>query len=93
VGDRQAFKATVRYWRPEQAAGLAVIDLPPDVAAALGGLKQMRVAGAINGTPFTSNTMPAGAGRLAMSMSRKLLDSVQAAVGDEVEVEVGRLDP
>jgi hypothetical protein len=92
MGDGRAFRATVRYWRPKQASGLAVIDLPPEAIAALGGLKQMRVRGLINGLAFTSNTMPAGGGRLAMSMSRKLLDGADAAVGDEVEVEVERAD-
>ena len=91
MGDRRAFRARVRYWRPEGAGGLAVIDLPPDVTVALGGLKQVRVTGLVNGMAFTSNTMPAGGGRLAMSMSRTLLDLAHAAVGDEVDVEVERL--
>lgn len=91
MGQRRTFRATVRYWRPERAGGLAIIDLPAEVTAALGGLKPMRVAGLINGVGFTSNTMPAGGGRLAMSRSRELLDGARAAVGDEVEVEVERL--
>lgn len=90
--DRPTFRATVRYWKPDQPRGLAVIDLPADVAAALGGLKQMRVRGVVNGTEFTSNTMPAGGGRLAMSMSRALLKSAKLAVGDEADVEVERLE-
>jgi len=92
MADGRPFRSTVRYWRPDQAGGLAVIDLPDDVATALGGLKQLRVRGTINGAAFTSNTMPAGGGRLAMSMSRALLKASGAAVGDEVEVQVERLE-
>lgn len=92
MGERSKFRAVVRYWRPEQPGGLAVIDLPAEVAGALGGLRQMRVRGVANGAEFTSNTMPAGGGRLAMSMSRKLLASAGLAVGDEAEFEVERIE-
>jgi hypothetical protein len=37
------FRATIRYWRPERASGLAVADIPNDYSAPLGGLKQTRV--------------------------------------------------
>lgn len=80
----------MRYFRPERASGLAVVDVPGDVAAALGGLKQMRVRGTLNGVEFNSNTMPAGAGVLAMSVSRKLLDAAGLHVGDEADVEMER---
>jgi Domain of unknown function (DUF1905) len=88
MAERRRFRGTVRYFRPEKAAGLAVIDIPGDVAATLGGLKQMRVAGTLNDTEFTSNTMPAGGGVLALSVSKKLLDAVGLAVGDEATVEL-----
>ena len=84
------FHGAVRFFRPEQASGLAVIDVPADVTAALGGLKQMRVCGTLNGTEFSSNTMPAGGGVLALSVSRKLLDAVGLRVGDEADVEIER---
>jgi len=90
MSDRARFQGTVRYFRPERASGLAVVDVPHDVAAALGGLKQMRVRGALNGTEFISNTMPAGGGVLALSVSRKLLDAAGLRVGDEAEVEIER---
>jgi hypothetical protein len=61
------FRSTIRYFRPELKAGLAV------VATGLGGLKQMRVRGKLNGVDFNSNTMPAGGGVLALSLSRKIL--------------------
>ena len=69
------FSGKVRFFRPEMKSGLAVIDVPKELATHLGGLKQMRVRGALNGTEFSSNTMPAGGGALALSLSRKLLDA------------------
>jgi hypothetical protein len=67
------FRGKVRYFRPELKAGLAVVDIPKAVAAGLGGLKQMRVRGRLNGMDFNSNTMPAGGGVLALSLSQRFL--------------------
>jgi hypothetical protein len=82
------FRGKVRHFRPELKSGLAVVDIPKAVAAELGGLKQMRVRGKLNGVDFNSNTMPAGGGVLALSVSRKLLDAGGLKVGDETDVEV-----
>ena len=67
------FSGTIRYFRPQLKSGLAVIDIPRDVTEKLGGLKQMKVTGKINGVTFKSNTMPAGGGVLALSLSKELL--------------------
>lgn len=83
-----AFLATIRYWRPERAGGLAVVDVPSDVAQALGGLKQLRVNGTINGQDFVSNTMPAGGGTLALSVSKAMMSSAGATVGDAATFEI-----
>lgn len=48
------FQATIRYWRPERESGLAVADIPSEHIAPLGGLKQVRVRGTINGAEYTS---------------------------------------
>ena len=69
----EMFRGKVRYFRPERESGLAVIDLPQAVTTALGGLKQIRVRGNLNGVRFTSNVMPAGKGVLALSVSRAML--------------------
>lgn len=63
-------------------------DIPSEHHAALGGLKQQRVTGTIAGRPFTSNVMPAGGGRLALSVSRALLTTAGIGVGDEAEFEI-----
>jgi hypothetical protein len=33
------FTGEIRYWNPERASGLAVVDVPDAAAEALGGLK------------------------------------------------------
>jgi Domain of unknown function (DUF1905) len=82
------FQATIRYWRPDQQSGLAVADIPDEHIAPLGGLKQMRVRGTINGAEFASNVMPAGQGRLALSVSKKMMAAAAACVGDQVLVDI-----
>ena len=85
------FRGTIRYFRPELKAGLAVVDIPKNVATELGGLKQMRVRGKLNGADFNSNTMPAGGGVLALSLSRTLLTAAGLKVGDKIAVELQRV--
>jgi hypothetical protein len=89
--DRQPFRGTVRYFRPEKASGLIVVDVPPDVTATLGGLKQLRVRAVVNGQEFTSNTMPAGGGVLALSLNKQILKDCGLGVGDEADFEIERL--
>jgi Domain of unknown function (DUF1905) len=48
------------------------------------------VSGTINGAPFASNVMPAGGGRLCLTVSRAMMQAAGVTVGDEVEVEIGR---
>src|SRR5262249_11801009 len=52
-----------------------VADVPSEHIASLGGLKQQRVRGTINGAEYTWNVMPAGGGRLALSVSKAMLRS------------------
>jgi hypothetical protein len=85
------FRGTVRYFRPQLKGGLAVVDIPKTIATGLGGLKQMRVRGKLDGVDFSSNTMPAGGGVLALSLSQKLLSAGGLKVGDEIEVELERI--
>ena len=85
------FRATIRYWRPERASGLTVADIPNEHIAPLGGLKQMRVQGVINGAAYVSNVMPAGSGRLALSVSQKMMGAAGIGVGDEAEFEIERV--
>jgi hypothetical protein len=80
------FTGRIRYWDPERGSGLAVVDIPAVHVAALGGVKQQRVRGTIQGVDFASSVMPAGGGRLALSVSKALIGAAGLAVGDEAEV-------
>jgi hypothetical protein len=86
------FRGTIRYFRPELKSGLAVVDIPKTVATELGGLKQVRVRGKLNGADMNSNTMPAGGGVLALSLSQKLISAAGLKVGDEIDIELQRID-
>jgi Domain of unknown function (DUF1905) len=89
--DAIRFRAPIRYWNPEKQSGLAVADIPAEHVAAIGGLKQQRVHGSIAGQAFTSNVMPAGGGRLALSVNKAMMRSAGAAIGDEVDLEITRV--
>ncbi len=82
------FAGQVRYWNPERSSGLAVIDIPGPFIAALGGLKQVHVRGRIGGAEFASNVMPAGGGRLALSVSKAMMTAAGIGIGDTSEVEI-----
>jgi hypothetical protein len=82
------FTGEIRFWKPERQSGLAVVDVPPPHVATLGGLKQQRVRGTIGGVEFVSNVMPAGGGRLALSVSRAMMKAAGVAVGDAAAFEI-----
>jgi hypothetical protein len=85
------FRSQIRYWDPAKSSGLAVADVPANLVEALGGLKQQRVRGTMGGVEFASNVMPAGGGRLALSVSRALMRAAGVDVGDEAEVEIAAI--
>jgi len=80
------FKASVEHWKGQ--SGLAIAAIPDKHIAALGGLKQRRVKGTINGVEYTSNVWPAGSGRLALSVSQKMMKSAGVEVGDQAQFEI-----
>ncbi len=86
-----SFTSQIRYWNPEKASGLAVADIPEAHHAALGGLKQQHVQGTIGGEAFASNVMPAGGGRLALSVNKAMLKSVGVGIGDEAAFEISQV--
>jgi Domain of unknown function (DUF1905) len=75
------FRGKIRYWSPEKTTGLAVVDVPAEHVQALGGLKQQRVRGSIAAAEFSSSVMPAGGGRLALSVSKAMMAAAGIAVG------------
>ena len=76
---------------PEKASGLAVADIPEAHHAALGGLEAQHVTGTIGGEAFASNVMPAGGGRLALSVNKAMLTSAGVGMGDEVVFEISQV--
>jgi hypothetical protein len=82
------FSGRIRYWKPERSSGLAVVEVPESHVAALGGLKQQRVRGTVAGAGFVSNVLPAGGGRLALTVSRAMMTAAGVAVGDVAEFEI-----
>jgi Domain of unknown function (DUF1905) len=82
------FAGHIRYWNPDKGSGLAVSDIPAEHVAALGGLKQQRVRGIIGGAEFSSNVMPAGGGKLALSVSKAMMTAARVRVGDQTEIEI-----
>lgn len=78
------FRGRVRQWRDDKPGGLAVVDVPPGLVGDLGGRRQMRVTGTLNGEPFTGSTMLVAGGGLCVGLSKAALRSAAAAVGDDV---------
>jgi len=86
------FRGRIRRWREDKPGGLAVIDIPPDLVTELGGRRQMRMAGSLNGVPFAGSTMLVAGGGFCIGVSRAALQASGVAVGDEVEVQLERAD-
>ena len=87
-----AFSGWVRRWREDKPGGLAVVDIPADLVAGLGGRRQMRVTGHLNGLPFTGSTMLVAGGGFCVGVSKAALKTADLAVGDEVDVDLHPAD-
>ena len=85
-----AFRGRVRQWSDEKAGGLSVIDIPADLVAGLGGRRQMRMAGTLNGVAFTGSTMLVAGGGFCVGVSKAALKAAGVAVGDAVDVVLDR---
>jgi hypothetical protein len=71
--------------------GGAAAQIPPDVTAALGGRKQMRVTGTLNGHPMRTSTMPYRGG-FYVGLHKAAREAAGVEIGDEVELELTRDD-
>jgi hypothetical protein len=85
------FRGRVRHWKEDPPGGLAVIDIPADLVERLGGRRQWKVTGSLNGSPFTGSTMLVAGGGYCMGVSKAALKAASAAVGDELDVELRRV--
>lgn len=84
------FDGTVRRWREDPPGGLAVVDVPADLVADLGGRRQLRVAGTLNDAAFTGSTMLVAGGGLCVGVSKAMLKAAGAGVGDTVHLSIAR---
>jgi hypothetical protein len=71
--------------------GGAAAQIPPDVTTALGGRKQMRVTGTLNGHPMRTSTMPYRGG-FYVGLHKAAREAAGVEIGDEVELELTRDD-
>jgi NaMN:DMB phosphoribosyltransferase len=85
-----SFHGRIHRWREDKPGGLAVIDIPLELVGELGGRRQMRVAGLLNGVPFTGSTMLVAGGGFCVGASGVALKASGVAVGDEVDVQLAR---
>jgi hypothetical protein len=67
------FRGRIRRWREDKPGGLAVIDVPAELVAELGGRRQVRVGGSLDGVPFTGSTMLVSGGGFCIGVSRAAL--------------------
>ena len=86
------FRGRVRRWREDKPGGLAVIDIPAELVAELGGRRQARMAGRLNGVPFTGSSMLVAGGGFCVGVSKAALKTADLAVGDEVDVDLHPAD-
>jgi hypothetical protein len=84
------FRGRIRYWDPAKGSGLAVVDVPHDLVATLGGRKQYRVAGTLGGAPFGGSGMLVAGGGYCVGVSQAALKAAGASIGDEVQVSIER---
>ena len=84
-----SFRGRVRRWDESKPGGLAVVDIPAEHVAELGGRRQYRVEGTLNGAPFGGSTMLVAGGGFAVGVSKASLGLAAADVGDEVELVIG----
>ena len=88
--DRVTFRGRVRHWDENAGSGLAVVDVPSELVGTLGGRKQYRVSGTLNGAPFSGSGMLVAGGGYCVAVSRAVLKAAGATIGDDVELDIGR---
>jgi hypothetical protein len=84
---------TIRFRSVIVAAtgGGAAAQIPPDLGAELGGMKQMRVTGSLNGHSIRTSTMPYRGG-FYVGLHKAAREAAGVEIGDEVELELTRDD-
>jgi hypothetical protein len=86
------FRGRIRRWRADKPGGLAVMDIPAEMVEGLGGRRQMRTVGLLDGVPFSGSTMLVAGGGFCVGVSRSALQASGASIGDEVDVQLRRAE-
>ena len=92
MGEEIAFRGRIRHWRETPPGGLAVVDIPADLVGPLGGRRQHRVRGTLEGKAFTGSTMLVAGGGFCVGISKAALRATGVAVGQDVDVSLQRAD-
>jgi uncharacterized protein DUF1905 len=90
MGEEIRFRGRVRYWDEAASRVLAVVDVPGELVEKLGGRKQYRVTGTLNGAPYLGSGMLVAGGGYCVGVSQGVLKAAGAAIGDEVDVTIVR---
>ena len=83
MGDAVRFETVLESAR----GGGAVALIPAEFVKPLGGLKQMRVFGTVNGVAFRSSTMPYRGG-FYLGLHKATRAAAGVAFGDSLEIEI-----
>ena len=84
MSDAHRFTAELEAGR----GGGAMVLVPPRIATALGGLRQMRVVGTVNGVLYQSSVMPYGGRGLFLGVHKATREAAGVLPGEQVEVVV-----
>ena len=85
--DEHRFRTTIEA----ATGGGAAAKIPPEVRDALGGNRQIRVTGTLNGLPFRSSTMPYRGG-FYVGVHKAAREAAGVDIGDEVTLTLVRDD-
>ena len=84
MAEQHRFRAELEAAR----AGGHFVLIPAEIAKALGGNRQMRVVGTVNGVAYQSSTMPYGGRGLFMGVHKATCDAAGVDIGDILDVVV-----
>ena len=82
------FKAVLQ----NAGGGGAVVQMPDEVSDAMGGRKQFRVTGTVNGVPMKSSTFPYKGEDLWLGVHKATREKAGVAFGDTLEFDITRDD-
>src|SRR5258708_31738330 len=77
-------RGRIRRWREDKPGGLAVIDIALELVSELGGRRQMRTVGSLNGVPFAGSTMLVAGGGFRVGVPPAAPPPSRVSVGDQI---------